>query len=171
MRTTRNILVALCLVFFVGRCDAQSAYLDADGNLVVDTDGGAVAIWVNGEDITAHCVSPYCNGEFNLGTDGLEYFTLLGYGTSVNLWTFFNLEGQEGVYLDHEIIAEGVGDAEFYCSPGGTWVDIFYGPGTGIPDFGAPCVPEPTRFPVCLLVGVAYGCRWSGLTTSLAVGA
>ena len=153
MQKTTHLWVVLCLAFLIGRCEAQSVYIDTDGNLVVDSHGGAVTVWIWGEDITGNCAAPYCNNELLQGTDGLEYKLLLGYGAGVNQWIFFNLEGQEGVDLDHAIIATDVGDAEFYCSR--AWAEIFYGIGTGIPDFELQCVPEPVLAPMWLICALA----------------
>ena len=108
------------------------------GQLVVTTAGGATGVFVGGTDVTDLCVGPYCNGNGNTGTDGLDYNVILGYspGPMENQWLFFNIFGTEGVDIVEGVFADP-GDCPL-CTErmlslvGGEW-SIDYGPSLGIP--------------------------------------
>jgi len=76
------------------------------GDLIANTNGGAIAIFVSGPDITDHCVSPFCNQDSQTGADGLTYVTILGYSALQNQWLFFTpVGGFEGVDVVDGVLA------------------------------------------------------------------
>ena len=144
MNFNRTYVLAtiLTILAIVRVAPAQHLFLDVDGNLTAEAMGGAVGIFVSGPDITTNCVTPFCNGDMNEGTDGQQYATLLGYsaGAQQNQWLFFNLIGIEGVDVNGVLAtnASVLFQREY---------SIDYGPGTGLaPVTGCvvTCLPEPT---------------------------
>lgn len=142
-----SLVVAIAAVFAVSNVNAQAIrYIEDTGNFEVTTGGAAAGVFLVGADWNANCVSPYCNGEDNTGTDGLEYSVILGYSEAPmeNQWIFFNIFGTEGVDTT---------DAVFATVPGLTEGDVSgftigYGPDLMLDDFEGtvefvPVVPEP----------------------------
>ena len=141
-----------------------SVEVSPEGQLVVNSDGGAVGIFVGGPDITDLCVEPYCNNNANTGTDGQQYNVLLGYsdGAGQNQWLFFNLSSTEGVDVVDGVFADAAGcplcNERIQSLVGMPW-SIDYGPSLNLPpaEGMVTLVPEPATGLLSLLGLALFG--------------